>query len=57
MWFPASPAHPIPQHISRAIAGSRFELFEGAGHFLPEERPEKVASLVSELVRGSQAEG
>ncbi len=40
-----------------AIVGSRFELFEGAGHFLPEERPERVASLIVELVGASQAGG
>ena len=37
-----------------AIAGSRFELLAGAGHFLPEERPEAIASLIVDLVGGSK---
>ncbi len=38
------------RRTARAIAGSRFELFEGAGHFLPDERPQEVAALVGALV-------
>ena len=52
-WGDRDPFFSIEQgrRTANAIAGARFELLEGAGHFLPEERPAQVASLIAELVR------
>lgn len=51
-WGDRDPFFSVEQgrRTARAIAGSRFELFEGAGHFLPEERPAEVAALIAGLV-------
>lgn len=52
-WGDHDPFFSIEQgrRTADAIAGARFELLEGAGHFLPVERPEQVASLIAQLVR------
>lgn len=39
------------QRTAAAFAGSDFELIDGAGHFLPEERPIEIANLIINLVR------
>jgi pimeloyl-ACP methyl ester carboxylesterase len=31
------------------VPGARFRLYDGAGHFLPEERPEQLAADLVEL--------
>jgi pimeloyl-ACP methyl ester carboxylesterase len=51
-WGDCDPFFSVEQgrRTARAIAGSRFDVFEGAGHFLPEERPAEVAALVAGLV-------
>jgi pimeloyl-ACP methyl ester carboxylesterase len=57
VWGDRDPFFSVEQgrRTASAIAGARFELFEGAGHFLPAERPQRVASLIAELVRASGA--
>jgi pimeloyl-ACP methyl ester carboxylesterase len=54
-WGDRDPFFSVEQgrRTAGAMAGSRFELLDGAGHFLPEERPERVASLIADLVRAS----
>jgi pimeloyl-ACP methyl ester carboxylesterase len=54
-WGTHDPFFSVEQgrRTAEAIAGARFELFEGAGHFLPEERASEVAVLIRELVRTS----
>ena len=53
--------HVIPvQHaldMHRAIAGSRLELFEGAGHFLHCEEPDRFVRVVHEFIRTTEPEG
>lgn len=36
------------RRTARVMRDARFELFERAGHFLPEERPAEVAALIAE---------
>lgn len=40
----------IGQRTADAIPGARFSLYEGAGHFLPEERPAEVAADIASLL-------
>ncbi len=44
-WGTRDPFFPVAtgQRTAQLIAHSRFRVYEGAGHFLPEERPEAVA--------------
>lgn len=37
------------------IPGSQLEVFEGVGHFLPVERPERLADVVSAFVASTEA--
>lgn len=39
----------IGRRTAELIPGARFRLYEGAGHFLPEERPREVAADLVEL--------
>ena len=52
LWGDRDPFFPVAQgrRIAEAIAGARFAVFEGAGHFLPEERPEAFANEVASLI-------
>lgn len=49
-WGTRDPFFPVEQgrRLAQAIPGARFELSDGAGHFLPEERPEWIAGLVTQ---------
>lgn len=38
------------RRTAATLAGSAFHLLEGAGHFLPEERPEAVAACIARLM-------
>jgi pimeloyl-ACP methyl ester carboxylesterase len=43
------------QRTASAIPGARFVLFEGAGHFLPEERPHAFADqIVAQAAKGAK---
>lgn len=50
-WGDRDPFFSVEQgrRTARAIRGAQFHLLERAGHFLPDERPEEVASLVAQL--------
>ena len=52
LWGDRDPFFPVAQgrRIAEAITGARFAVFEGAGHFLPEERPEAFADEVASLI-------
>jgi pimeloyl-ACP methyl ester carboxylesterase len=39
----------VGQRTANLIPGARFKVYEGAGHFLPEERPEDIAHDLLEL--------
>ncbi|HQQ75919.1 MAG TPA: alpha/beta hydrolase [Thermoanaerobaculia bacterium] len=51
-WGDRDPFFGVDQgrRTAKALTGARWALLEGAGHFLPEERPTEVASLIAELV-------
>jgi pimeloyl-ACP methyl ester carboxylesterase len=51
-WGDRDPFFSVAQgrRTAKAIAGARFELLAGAGHFLPAERPAQVAALIAQLV-------
>jgi pimeloyl-ACP methyl ester carboxylesterase len=36
--------------LAEAIPGARLEIFDGVGHLLPWERPERFVSLVEEFL-------
>jgi pimeloyl-ACP methyl ester carboxylesterase len=56
LWGDRDPFFPVEQgrRLAEAIPGARFAVYEGAGHFLPEERTETFAqdlrALVGEVV-------
>lgn len=53
-WGERDPFFPVEQGARTAAAcGGTLHVFEGAGHFLPHERPEEVARLVADLVARS----
>lgn len=51
-WGDHDPFFPVEhgRRTARAIPGAELRLYEGAGHFLPEERPEEVAADIARLV-------
>lgn len=53
----ASTSHsgPFIEAMAECFADARLEVVPGAGHFLPMERPEAVAALVSSLLDGEAA--
>lgn len=50
-WGDRDPFFPVSvgRRTAEAIPGARFRIYEGAGHFLPEERPHELASDLVEL--------
>lgn len=51
-WGERDPFFPVAvgQRSAAVIPGARFRLYEGAGHFLPEERADEVAADLLELL-------
>ena len=51
-WGDRDPFFPVAtgRRTAALIPGARFRLYEGAGHFLPEERPHEVAGDLAELL-------
>lgn len=43
------------QRIADAVFGASFTVFDGAGHFLPEERPTELAQLIGRFLQGRSA--
>jgi pimeloyl-ACP methyl ester carboxylesterase len=54
VWGTRDPFFPLAvgRRTTAAIPGGRLEILQGAGHFLPEERPEEFAGLVANLIDG-----
>ncbi|MGP3979817.1 alpha/beta fold hydrolase [Streptomyces sp. KR80] len=52
IWGDGDPFFPVAQGERTAddIPGARFVVYEGAGHFLPEERPAQMAAAIAELI-------
>jgi len=40
------------RRYANAIKGCRFEIFEGCGHFIPIERPQKFVDLLTSFIKG-----
>lgn len=55
LWGDHDPFFPLEQghRTAAAIPGARLVALEGAGHFLPAERPAELAREIAALVRGS----
>jgi pimeloyl-ACP methyl ester carboxylesterase len=53
LWGDRDPFFTVEQgrRTAAAIPGARFVLLEGAGHFLPEERPHAVVEAIASLIR------
>jgi pimeloyl-ACP methyl ester carboxylesterase len=47
-WGEIDPFFPVAEgrRIADAVAGSTFTVFNGAGHFLPDERPDRLVELI-----------
>jgi pimeloyl-ACP methyl ester carboxylesterase len=47
-WGENDPFFPVAEgrRIADAVAGSTFTVFNGAGHFLPDERPDRLVELI-----------
>lgn len=56
-WGDRDPFFPVAvgRRTADALPGARFRLYEGAGHFLPEERPDELASDLVELAATARA--
>jgi pimeloyl-ACP methyl ester carboxylesterase len=52
-WGDHDPFFPVPtgERTAEIIPGSRFRLYPGAGHFLPEERPAELAADIMDLLK------
>ncbi len=50
---------PTPSDVTRldanSIKGCRFEIFEDAGHFVPQETPQKVVDVLTSFIKGERA--
>ena len=51
VWGAADPVLPVhlTDDLDRHIAGLRLELLDGVGHFVPEEAPDALASLIADF--------
>lgn len=58
-WGDRDPFFSVEQgrRTAAAIPGARFELYEGCGHFVPEERPERLAADLRTLLGLAPAGG
>jgi pimeloyl-ACP methyl ester carboxylesterase len=56
-WGERDPFFTVAQgeRAAAAIRGARFRLYVGAGHFLPEERPDELAADIAGLVAGGSS--
>ncbi len=53
LWGDSDPFFAVEQgrRTAGGIPGARFVVLEGAGHFLPEERPQEVADAIASLIQ------
>ena len=56
-WGDRDPFFPIEvgQRTAELVPGARFRVYEGAGHFLPEERPAEIANDLRRLAESALA--
>ena len=52
-WGSRDPFFDVSQgrRVADAIRGAPLTVFDGAGHFLPKERPQEIADLISDMIR------
>jgi pimeloyl-ACP methyl ester carboxylesterase len=53
-WGDCDPFLPLEQarRTAAAVPGARLAVYEGCGHFVPEERPDELAADVERLIGG-----
>jgi pimeloyl-ACP methyl ester carboxylesterase len=56
-WGDRDPFFPVEvgRRTADLVQGARFQLYEGAGHFLPEERPAELATDLGRLAESVSA--
>ncbi len=55
VWGERDPFFPVAEaeRLAAAIPGAELRVFEGCGHFIPEERPEELAAALAACVRAA----